>query len=136
VNTRDHAPDMPAMNSPVSGSPWKPSADSAAIRPPGPSTVAVADLAPRPRQRRRLAVAAIVVGVLAVTGAGAAAIGHAVAGTSNGSVRTGPDGDGPPLGGRSGHRHGPDGVGGTDVGGPGVGGPGVGAGVPAAGTST
>jgi hypothetical protein len=73
-------------------------------------------------------VAAIVVGVLAVTGAGAAAIGHAVAvaGSSNGSVRTGPDGDGPPLGGRSGHRHGPDGVGGT----------GVGAGVPAAGTST
>jgi hypothetical protein len=130
VNTPDHAPDMPGMNSPVSGSRWEHSADSAAARQPGSSTVAVADPAPRPR-RQPLVVAAIVVGVLAVTGAGAAAIGHAVAGISNGSVRSGPDGDGPPLGGRSGHRHRPDGDGGT-----GVGGTGVGAGVPAAGTAT
>ena len=91
------------MNSLVSGSRWEPSGDSAEAWSQGAATVSVANLAPKPPRRRSLVVAAIVV-VLTVTGAGAAAMGHAIASSSHGSMRTGVGGDGPPMGSR-GQRH-------------------------------
>lgn len=71
------------MNSLASGSRWKPTPGSAAAGAPDNPT--------------------------------AAAIGHGLAGagTPNGSVRTGPDGDGSPPGGRNGPHRGPDGGVGT-----------------------
>ena len=103
---------MDASNSPPGGSRWEPGAGGPdAPSPTGPVSAGDDDAPTRPRRgRRRTFVVAAMVGLIAVGGLGAAAVGHAVSdGPGIGHEHHG-HGGGPRDGARSGGAPAPDGT--------------------------